>query len=79
MRSVKHSDDIHLIGLNVIHDPVGSLDDFTNLWKFGFGNDASGLWEVADLLRASCQTVNNSLCILWRALSDVGMKASKMA
>jgi hypothetical protein len=52
---------------------VRLLKDFTNLWILGFGNDAAGLWESADLLRPSCQTVNNSLCILWRALSDVGM------
>ena len=53
--------------------------DFTNLRKLSFGNDAAGLWEIADLLKTSCQTVNNSLCIIWRALSDIGMKASKLA
>lgn len=31
------------------------------LWTLGFGNDAAGLWEIADLLRTSCQTVNNSV------------------
>jgi hypothetical protein len=74
LRSVNHSDDIHLIRLKVIDDPVGPFKDFTNLWKLGFGNDAAGFWEIADLLRASCQTVDNSLCALWRALSDVGFE-----
>ena len=47
----------------MIHDPVGSLKNFTNLWTFGFGNDAAGLWKITDLLRTSCQAVNNSLRI----------------
>ncbi len=79
LRSVNHCDDIHLIRLDVIHDSVGSLKDFTNLWMLGFGNDAAGLWERADLLRTSCQAVNNSLCILRLVLSNVGMKTSKVA
>ena len=79
LRSVNHCDDIHLIGLDVIHDPVGPLKNLTNLWTLSFGNDAAGLWEITNLLRTSCQAVNNTLCILRRALSDVGMKASKVA
>ncbi len=61
----------------MIHDPVGPLKNLTNLWTLGFGNDAAGLWEITDLLRTSCQAVNNTLCILSRALSDVGMQASE--
>ena len=76
---MNHCDDIHLIWFYVVHDSVGSLNDLTNLWTLGFGNDAAGLWERADLLRPSCQTVNNSLGILRRVLSDVGMKTSKVA
>lgn len=79
LRSMNHCDDIHLIRLDVIHDPVGPLKNLTNLRTLGFGNDASGLWEITDLLRTSCQAINNTLCIFRRALSDVGMKASKVA
>jgi len=76
---VNHRDDIHLVGFDVVDDPVGALKNFAYLRKLGFGNDAAGLGKVADLLRTPCQAVNDSLRILWRALSDVGMKASKVA
>jgi len=79
LRSVNHFDDIHVIRLYVIHDSVESLKDFTNLWILSFGNDEAGLWESADLLRPSGQTVNNSPCILWRTLSNAGMKTSNVA
>ena len=79
MRSVNDRDDIHLIGFDVINDPVWALKDFAYLRKLGFGNDATGLGKIADLLGTSCQAVNDSLGVLRGALSEVGMKVSKMA
>lgn len=75
LRPVNHCDDIYLIGFDVINNTIRALKDFTYLWKVGFRNGAAGLGEVADLLRSSGQTINDSLSVLRRALLDVGMKS----
>lgn len=76
---MNHGDDIHLIWLQVVDNSVGPFKHFTDLWKLGFGNDAARLWERANLLRSPCQPIDDSLCIFWRTVPDVGVKGLKVA
>jgi hypothetical protein len=73
---VNHCDDIYLIRLDVVHNAIRSLKNFTYLREVGFRNGATRLREVADLLRTPGQTINDSLSVFRRALRDVGVKAS---
>ena len=65
MRSVDHSDNVHLVGLDVINDSVGALQNFPYLRELDFRDDAAGLRKGADLLGTSGETVNDSQGVLW--------------
>lgn len=65
LRSVNHSDNVHLVGLDVIDDSVGAFQNFSYLWELDFRDDAAGLGEGADLLGTSGETVNDSQGVLW--------------
>jgi hypothetical protein len=65
LRSVNHSDNVHLVWLDVIDDSVGAFQDFPYLWEFDFRDDAAGLGEDSDLLGTSGETVNDSQAVLW--------------
>ena len=65
LQSVNHSDNVHLVGLDVIDDSIGAFQDFPYLCEIDFRDDAAGLGEVADLLGASGETVNDSQGVLW--------------
>ena len=43
LRSVNHSDNVHLVWLDVIDDSVGTFQNFPYLREFDFRNDATGL------------------------------------
>ena len=58
LRSVNHSDNVHLVGLDVIDDSVGAFQDFPYLWELDFGDDAAGSGEGAGLLGASGDKTN---------------------
>jgi len=45
-----HSDDVHLIGLDVVHDPVRTFHHFPYLWEFRFGDNTAGFRKLGDLL-----------------------------
>ena len=65
LRSVDHSDNVYLVGLDVIDDSVWAFQDFPYLWEFDFRDDAARLGEDSDLLGASGETVNDSQGVLW--------------
>ena len=65
LRSVDHSDNVHLVGLDVINDSVGAFQNFPYLRELDFRDDAAGLGESAELLRTSGETVNDSQGVLW--------------
>ena len=65
LRSVDHRDNVHLVGLDVIDDPVGAFQNFPHLWELDFRDNAAGLGEGSDLLGASGETVNDSQGVLW--------------
>ena len=65
LRSVDHSDNVHLVGLDVIDDSVGAFQDFPYLWEFDFRDDAAGLGEDTDLMGTSGETVNDFQGVLW--------------
>ena len=65
LRSVDHSDNVHLVGLDVIDDSVGAFQNFTYLRELDFRDDATGLGKGADLLGTSGETVNDSQGVLW--------------
>jgi hypothetical protein len=46
LRSVDHSDNVHLVGLDVIDDSVGAFQNFPYLWEINFRDDAAGLGKV---------------------------------
>jgi hypothetical protein len=62
---VDHSDNVHLVRLDVIDDSVGAFQNFPYLWEFDFRDNAAGLREGADLLGTSGETVNDSQGVLW--------------
>jgi hypothetical protein len=59
------SDNVHLVGLDVIDDSVRTFQNFPYLREFDFRDDAAGLWEKANLLGASGEAVNDSQCVFW--------------
>ena len=65
LRSVDDSDDVHLVGLDVIDDSVRTFQNFPYLREIDFRNGAAGLGECADLLGASGEAVNDSHGVLW--------------
>jgi hypothetical protein len=65
LRSVDHSDNVHLVGLDVINDSVGAFQNFPYLRELDFRDDAAGLGKGADLLGTSGETVNDSQGVLW--------------
>ena len=65
LRSVDHSDNVHLVGLDVIDDSIGAFQDFPYLCEIDFRDDAAGLGKGADLLGTSGETVNDSQGVLW--------------
>lgn len=65
LRPVNHSDNVHLVGLDVINESVGAFQNFPYLWEFNFRHDAAGLGKGADLLGTSGETVNDSQGVLW--------------
>ena len=65
LRSVNHSDNVHLVWLDVIDDSVGAFQDFPYLWEFDLRDDVAGLGEDSDLLGTSGETVNDSQGVLW--------------
>ena len=65
LRSVNHSNNVYLIGFDVIDDSVGAFQNFPYLWEFDFRDDAAGLWKGADLLGTFGETVNDSQSVLW--------------
>jgi hypothetical protein len=54
------SDNVHLVGLDVIDDSVRTFQNSTYLREFDFRGDAAGLGESTDLLGASGEAVNDS-------------------
>ena len=62
---MNHSDNVHLVGLDVINDSIGAFQDFPYLWELDFRDDTAGLGEGSDLLGPSGETVNDSQGILW--------------
>ena len=62
LRSVNHSDNVHLVGLDVIDDSVGAFQNFPYLWELDFRDEMTRLGKGADLLRTSGETVNDSQC-----------------
>ena len=65
LQSVNHSDNVHLVGLDVIDDSVRALQNFPYLRELDFRDDAAGLGKGADLLGTSGETVNDSQGVLW--------------
>ena len=65
LRSVDHSDNVYLVGLDVINDSVGAFQNFPYLWELDFRDDAAGLGEGFDLLGAFGETVNDSHGVFW--------------
>ena len=65
LRSVDYSDNVHLVGLDVINDSVGAFQNFPYLWELDFRDDAAGLGEGSDLLGTPGETVNDSQSVLW--------------
>ena len=65
LRSVDHSDNVYLVGLDVINDSVGAFQNFPYLWEIDFRDDPAGLGKGADLLGTSGETVNDSQGVLW--------------
>jgi hypothetical protein len=59
------SDDVHLVGLDVIDNSVRTFQNFPYLREFDFRGDAARLRESADLLGASGEAINDSQCVLW--------------
>jgi hypothetical protein len=62
---VDDSDDVHLVGLDMIDDSVGTFENFPYLREIDFRNNTAGLGESADLLGASGEAVNDSQGVLW--------------
>lgn len=58
LRSVNHSDNVHLVGLDVIDDSVRALQNFPYLRELDFRDDAAGLGKGADLLGTSGDKTN---------------------
>ena len=65
LRSVDDSDNVHLVGFDVIDDSVRTFQNFPYLREFNFRDDAAGLGESADLLGASGEAVNDSQGVFW--------------
>jgi hypothetical protein len=55
---VNHSDNVHLVGLDVIDDSVRALQNFPYLRELDFRDDAAGLGKGADLLGTSGDKTN---------------------
>lgn len=61
---VQDGQHIYLVRLNVVDDPVGTFENFTNLRVLEFRDNAPGQGEFANLLGSSRQTVNNAQSVL---------------
>jgi hypothetical protein len=59
------SDDVYLVGLDVIDNSVRTFQHFPYLREFDFRDDAARLRERADLLGASGEAVNDSQGVFW--------------
>ncbi len=64
LRAMNDSDDVYLVGLDVIDNSVRTFLNFTYLREFNFRDDAARLGERADLLGASGEAVNDSQGVL---------------
>jgi hypothetical protein len=62
---VDDSDNVHLVGLDMIDDSIGPFQNFPYLREINFRDDATGLGERADLLGTSGEVVNDSQGVLW--------------
>ena len=62
---MNHSDNVHLVGFDVINDSVGAFQNFPYLREIDFRDNATGLGKGADLLGTSGETVNDSHGVLW--------------
>jgi hypothetical protein len=59
------SDNVQLVGFDVVDDPVRAFQDFSYLRKIDLRDDAARLWKYSDLLGASGEAVNDSQGVLW--------------
>jgi hypothetical protein len=59
------SDNVHVIGLDVVDDSIRTFQNFPYLREIDFRDDAAGLGERADLLGAFGEAVNDSQGVLW--------------
>jgi len=60
LRGVDNCQDVDLVRLDVVNDPVRPFEDFADLAEFELRNRTSGLWKLGDLLRSSAQAVNDA-------------------
>ena len=59
------SDNVHLISFDVIDDSVRTFLNFPYLREIDFRDDAARLGEIANLLGASGEAINDSQGVLW--------------
>ena len=59
------SDDVYLVGLDVIDDSVRTFQNFPYLREFNFRDNAARLGKSANLLGASGEAVNDSQGVFW--------------
>ena len=58
------SNNVQLVGFDVIDDSVRAFQNFPYLRKIDFRDDAARLWKRSDLLGASGKAINNSQGVL---------------
>ena len=72
------SQDVDLVRLDVVDDPVGTLEDLADLIEVVFGDLAARERKGRDLLRASCEAIEDALGVGRRVLRDVGVDGVEM-
>lgn len=59
------SDDVQLVGFDVINDSVRAFQNFPYLREVDFWDDTTRLWKRGDLLGASGEAINDSQGVFW--------------
>jgi len=70
--------DIDLVGLDVVDDPVWAFDHLPDLLQSIFWNDSAGLGKCRDLLRSPRQAVHHVSSIFRRILRNIVIDSGQM-
>lgn len=78
-RAVMDGEDLRAIAPELVHETVGTLNQFPNIAAAQFGNDASGLWEVGQAFERLDDTGGDDVRITRGVSGDVSVDLLEIA